>query len=118
MLKQPLLSIAVRSARTTLAPRTTHNRLLLRTMATVREDSIPHVVRTAHEQRLAGTWNATLSEIEQVNSTIRLLRLRLVDDAVGTVRRRSGTVAPLPSSFMSPYIAHPLDECLQYLPPR
>ncbi|RMZ79419.1 hypothetical protein DV738_g3352, partial [Chaetothyriales sp. CBS 135597] len=31
--------------------------------------STPHVVRTAHEPRQAGTWHATVSKIDQVNST-------------------------------------------------
>jgi hypothetical protein len=54
-----------------------------RKMATVREDSIPHIVRTAHEQRLAGSWNAVISSIEQVNSMIRLIRLALANEPVG-----------------------------------
>lgn len=56
--------------------------LAKRTMATVREDSIPHVVRTAHEQRIAGTFNAVISQVDQVNSTIRLIRLGLVGEVV------------------------------------
>lgn len=52
-----------------------------RKMATVK-DSIPHIVRTAHEPRQQGMWTATLSKIEQVNSTIRLLRLSLPKDGV------------------------------------
>ncbi|ETN37187.1 uncharacterized protein HMPREF1541_08177 [Cyphellophora europaea CBS 101466] len=50
-------------------------------MANVREDSIPHVVRTAHEQRQAGVWNATVSQIDEVNSSIRLIRLGIVGAA-------------------------------------
>jgi hypothetical protein len=46
-------------------------------MATVREDNIPHVVRTAHEPRRDGSWDATIQNIEQVNSTIRLIQLGL-----------------------------------------
>lgn len=53
-------------------------------MATVK-DSIPHVVRTAHEPRQDGMWTATLSKIEQINSTIRLLRLSLPKDGVGAL---------------------------------
>lgn len=54
-----------------------------RSMATVK-DSIPHVVRTAHERRNSGSWSATLSNIEQINSTIRLLRLSLPKEGVRT----------------------------------
>lgn len=54
-----------------------------RAMATVREDSIPHIVRTAHEQRAAGVWNATIGRIEPINSTIRLIRLDLNGHVVG-----------------------------------
>jgi hypothetical protein len=56
-------------------------------MASV-NDSVPHVVRTAHEPRQAGMWQATLSKIDQVNSTIRLLRLSLLKDQVGYARSR------------------------------
>lgn len=54
-----------------------------RNMATVREDSIPHVVRTAADRRQRDMFSATIGRIEQVNSTIRLLRLYLDDDQVG-----------------------------------
>lgn len=50
-------------------------------MATV-NDSIPHVVRTAEDPRQQGVWTARLSRIEQVNPTIRLLRLSLPKDGV------------------------------------
>jgi len=52
-------------------------------MATVREDNIPHVVRTAADQRQKDMVKATIGRIEQVNSTIRLLRLYLDNDQVG-----------------------------------
>lgn len=55
-------------------------------MATVREDSIPHVVRTAADQRQRSMFSATIGRIEQVNSTIRLLRLYLDNDQVGDHR--------------------------------
>lgn len=45
-------------------------------MATVKED-LPHVLRTAHERRISGQWLATLSRIDQINSTIRLLQLSI-----------------------------------------
>lgn len=52
-----------------------------RQMATVK-DSIPHVVRTAADQRQRTLYGATIGRIEQVNSTIRLLRLYLDNDQV------------------------------------
>lgn len=52
-------------------------------MATVREDSIPHIVRTAHERRIEGVWKAKIGKIEQVNRNIRLIRLNLDGEAVG-----------------------------------
>jgi len=52
-------------------------------MATVREDNIPHVVRTAADERQKVMYSATIGRIEQVNSTIRLLRLYLDPDQVG-----------------------------------
>lgn len=58
-------------------------------MATVREDNIPHVVRTAADQRQKDMFNATIGRIEQVNSTIRLLRLYLDNDQVGRLRAES-----------------------------
>jgi len=54
-----------------------------RTMATVK-DSIPHVVRTAQDQRQQGLYTATIGRIEQVNSGIRLFRLYLDTDQVGS----------------------------------
>lgn len=53
-----------------------------RNMATVK-DSIPHVVRTAQDQRQQGFYSATIGRIEQVNDTIRLYRLYLDNDQVG-----------------------------------
>lgn len=52
-----------------------------RNMATVK-DSIPHTVRTAADQRQRALYTATIGRIEQVNSTIRLLRLYLDNDQV------------------------------------
>ena len=63
-----------------------------RPMATVK-DSIPHVVRTAHERRHSGSWVATLSKIEQVNSTIRLLRLSLPKEGVRTHPHTKATMS-------------------------
>ncbi|KAL2444396.1 hypothetical protein ABEF95_016521 [Exophiala dermatitidis] len=48
-------------------------------MATVKE-SIPHIIRTADDPRQQGVWTARISEIEQVNSKIRLLKLSLPRD--------------------------------------
>lgn len=53
-----------------------------RNMATVK-DSVPHVVRTAHDQRQQGLYSATIGRIEQVNSGIRLFRLYLDPEQVG-----------------------------------
>lgn len=50
-------------------------------MANVK-DSIPHVVRTAADQRQRASYNANIGRIEQVNSTIRVLRLYLEDGQV------------------------------------
>lgn len=49
------------------------------------KDAIPHVVRTAADQRQEGLHDATIGRIEQVNSKIRLFRLYLLPDAVGNV---------------------------------
>ena len=54
-------------------------------MATVK-DSIPHVERTATDQRQTSMFRASIGRIEQVNSTIRLLRLYLDSDQVRQVR--------------------------------
>lgn len=51
-------------------------------MATVKDD-IPHVIRTAADQRQQGMYGATIGRIEQVNSTIRTFRLYLDRDQVG-----------------------------------
>ncbi len=51
-------------------------------MATVK-DSIPHIIRTADDPRQNGVWSGRLSNIKQVNSRIRLLRLSLPKDGVG-----------------------------------
>ena len=53
-----------------------------RSMATVK-DSIPHVERTATDQRQSSMVGATIGRIEQVNSRIRLLRLYLDNNQVG-----------------------------------
>jgi hypothetical protein len=55
-----------------------------RTMATVK-DSIPHVIRTADDPRQSGVWPARLSKIDQINSSIRVLRLSLPKDGVCVV---------------------------------
>lgn len=85
----------LRCARTAVQPRSiskSASLLLIRTardslrrsMATVK-DSIPHIKRTAADQRQSGMFSATIGRIEQVNSTIRLLRLYLDNDQVGCV---------------------------------
>lgn len=73
-------------------PRTSTTSQLLRsrrTMATVKE-SIPHIIRTADDPRQQGVWTARISEIEQVNSKIRLLKLSLPRDGVRTMCFSSG----------------------------
>ena len=67
-------SLKVRAAGTLLPP-------LSKSMATVK-DSIPHVERTATDQRQSSMVHATIGRIEQVNSRIRLLRLYLDHDQV------------------------------------
>lgn len=67
--------------------------MLRRTMASVREDNIPHVVRTAADQRQKDMYSATIGRIEQVNSTIRLLRLYLDNDQVGLSHAGASTNA-------------------------
>ena len=59
-------------------------RISARKMATVK-DSIPHVVRTAKDERQRTMYSASIGRIEQVNSTIRLLRLYLDNEQVGRV---------------------------------
>ena len=88
----PCKTLQILASRTT--PRSTF--ISSRTMANVREDSIPHVVRTAHEQRQAGVWNATVSQIDEVNSSIRLIRLGIVGAAVGA---SSSPVKPTHSAY-------------------
>ena len=53
-------------------------------MATVKE-SIPHIIRTSEDPRQKGLWTARLSNIEQVNSRIRLLRFSVPKDGVGAL---------------------------------
>ena len=65
-----------------------------RTMASVREDNIPHVVRTAADQRQKDMYSATIGRIEQVNSTIRLLRLYLDNDQVGESQTEASAKSP------------------------
>jgi hypothetical protein len=50
-------------------------------MATVREH-LPHTVRTANDPRQSGLFDTTISRIDEINSKIRLLRLRLPVDQV------------------------------------
>lgn len=50
-------------------------------MATVK-DSVPHIVRTATDERQRTMYSASVGRIEQVNSKVRLLRLYLDNDQV------------------------------------
>lgn len=52
-----------------------------RAMASV-ADSIPHTVRTAKDPRQNDIYDVSLARVDQVNSTIRLLRLALRRDGV------------------------------------
>ena len=52
-------------------------------MATVK-DSIPHVIRTANDPRQSGLHDAIISDVQQVNSKIRLVKLSLPRDGVRT----------------------------------
>jgi len=53
-----------------------------------RVDSIPHEVRTATEPRQNRFIPVRLSQVEEVNAGIRLLRLALPDDEVWQSARR------------------------------
>lgn len=56
----------------------------IRKMATVK-DSVPHLARTAADERQRTLYSASIGRIEQVNSKIRLLRLYLDGDQVRTL---------------------------------
>lgn len=51
-------------------------------MATI-SDSTPHVVRTAKDPRQRGLHRVTVSKVEQVNSSVRLIQLQLPSTGVG-----------------------------------
>ncbi|RMD41589.1 hypothetical protein DV735_g3535, partial [Chaetothyriales sp. CBS 134920] len=78
----------------------THAKRLISTTTSLKmapvNDSTPHVVRTAHEPRQTGTWHATVSKIEQVNSTVRCFRLTLAKD--------EPPLRPLPGQYIDLHI--------------
>lgn len=67
-------------------------RRLVRTMPT----ALSHTERTAHEPRQDGLHEVILSTIEQVNPSIRLLRLRVAEHSALNVR-----VVDAPLSYIS-----------------
>jgi hypothetical protein len=53
-----------------------------RTMATISK-STPHIVRTAKDPRQQGLHRVTVSKVEQVNSSVRLIQLEFPSTGVG-----------------------------------
>jgi hypothetical protein len=52
-------------------------------MASV-SDSVPHIVRTAKDPRQQSLFNVKVSEVDQVNSFVRLIQLELPKNGVGS----------------------------------
>ena len=48
-------------------------------------NSIPHIVRTAKDPRQEGLLDARVSQVEEVNSSVRLIKLELPSTGVGSV---------------------------------
>ncbi len=46
-------------------------------------DSVPHIVRTAKDPRQEGLFNVTVSKVDEVNSSVRLIQLDLPNTGVG-----------------------------------
>jgi hypothetical protein len=47
-------------------------------------DSVPHIVRTAKDPRQQGLFNVKVSEVDQVNSLVRIIQLELPNNVVGS----------------------------------
>lgn len=60
--------------------------------------SLPHEVRTASEPRQRGLYSAILSQITQVNPTIRLLRLSLPSEPRNATLHAQVSLSTLPRS--------------------
>lgn len=59
-------------------------RPISRRMAAISK-SIPHLVRTARDARQEGLYNARISQVEQINPSVRLIKLELPSTSVGSV---------------------------------
>jgi hypothetical protein len=46
-------------------------------------DSLPHIIRTAKDPRQDGLYSVTISKIDEVNSSVRLIQLALPNAGVG-----------------------------------